>query len=631
MQPPDEAALAKSVLSFSDFLSKIDEGCYSEDLKVVVHHTNESIKIPEEKLLTKLVKDASLTGGIYNNIFCHTINFVREGNKNLQKLVIYATNAEIALKMRALGDWTMAGHPVKISGSEFKNNENSNLKPKNEAKRIHISGVNPGTFKSVIEYLHEFAEFSDTDKDITISKNRLSATIIVKKFLKVVPKRRVYSCKGGSVNHTVFIKSTGYDQDEIRSALVGKPAMSALFKKNSSTTTANANSDSWVSDEKRIIRPPKTNKVVICDYCSLPGHKKWGPNRTAVCPDFKEFLSKLKCFRCGEFGHTAKFCTKPPGENLCFGCHEPGHEAWEKDKCPNYQEGKSRRQIARNFRKSRWGVSKPEGQSSMNQSRSHSAFKTPHVSLSDSEDDDDDNGNSNRSSRSSSTSTSKSLSKSSIINLDDEDGDNNDDTQKLLGQEQEDLNLDEDPKGDDGSQNEPTASQKTDNEEQVQEASTASENVVAKNAEHIGQPLTTAAEPVTIAAVEQVEVEVAKETQPSDFSTPKGPVSKVADQTLPVGKSPAEEQLPVKQRIRQFSGNGNRTKTKGLKIPLKQLTHQHLINKNNSENESARKEKKDIEKEKKADKARADRQTRLSSLRQNSSRGEKPITSSKLK
>ena len=340
MEQDDLAELAKATISYSDFISNREKGTYTQNLRVIINHNEGSIKIPENQLLNGLLRAAALSGGYSGNISCHTLNFVSENRKNCKKLVIYCKTSEIANKIIDLKEFSLGGHTVTIS-----DDTGLDKKAKTAIKKIDVSGVHAETLEALVDYLRDFAEFEN--EDITISAAQLHISITVKNFKKIIPQKRVFS--KGNRNHTVFIKTTGYGDVEVQEALKDKPLMADLFKKNSNQSSNKT--ESWLGDDKRVIPASRASRVLICNYCTTPGHTRYDKDRNVVCPELKKYLSSLKCFKCGEKGHKASFCTRkdiPEGERKCFKCNEVGHEQWEKNKCKKYKEGVSRRRTTFN-------------------------------------------------------------------------------------------------------------------------------------------------------------------------------------------------------------------------------------------------------------------------------------------
>ena len=358
-EPPDEGALAKVSIPLSEFLQLKEKGTYDNKVKVVLHHTEGSIKVPQRELFPEILKQADLHGGFQNNFHCSTINFVNEKGKNSKKLVIYCKSEEIAKKIISLDVAKLFGHEVKITDHEFErvglNNEPT---VHNSIKKIDVSGFNIHTVEKLIAILREYAEFED--EDILVSREYLKLSITCSKFKKIVPLKRSFS--KGAENHTYFIKASGYARDEVRVALADKPKMSDLFE-NNETSKSTSKMDEWLSSINPIKQKKNPSQVTICNYCGTPGHTRYGPNRKVVCPKLDEDLDKLVCYNCNGTRHTSHTCPKPSqkGEKLCYTCNQPGHFYWQKNLCKEYSEKTSRFSRKNRSQRSRKNISRPQG------------------------------------------------------------------------------------------------------------------------------------------------------------------------------------------------------------------------------------------------------------------------------
>lgn len=77
----------------------------------------------------------------------------------------------------------------------------------------------------------------------------------------------------------------------------------------------------------------KSSVTVFCKHCLNSGvdkinahHRMFDNQGNVVCPS----LLSTKCLRCGDFGHTPKYCKhprSPPMQSFCVRCNAPGHSA----------------------------------------------------------------------------------------------------------------------------------------------------------------------------------------------------------------------------------------------------------------------------------------------------------------
>ena len=329
-EPPDPEVVAKAAIPYSEFLELKEKGTFDNVLKVVLHHTEGSIKVPQKEIFPELLRLAGLTGGFVSNFHCSTINFIKEKGKNAKKLVIFCKSEEVAKKIISLGTAELFGHSIAVSDNEFEKKAIATETVVHTAiKKIEVSGFNVNTVAMLIEILRGYAEFEDSD--IMVSREALRLSITVKKFKKIVPLKSSFS--KGDENHTYFLKTSGYDPTEVRSALADKPKMADLFEKNNEKISA-PKADTWLNSYNPIKPKKNPSRVLICNYCGTPGHAK------RQCPKLDDFLAKLTCYNCGGKGHTSHTCPKPStkGQKLCYSCNEPGHFAWQKNKCKKYDE-----------------------------------------------------------------------------------------------------------------------------------------------------------------------------------------------------------------------------------------------------------------------------------------------------
>ena len=336
-EPPDPNVVAQAAISYSEFLELKNKGTFDNVLKVVLHHTEGSIKIPQKEIFPELLRISGLQGGFVGNFHCSTVNFIKEKNKNAKKLVIFCKTEEVAKKILALGNVELFGHSISITDNEFEKVADA-AQPvvvHTAIKKIEVSGFNVNTIAMLISILREqYADFED--KDIMVSREQLRLSITVSKFKKIVPVKSSFS--KGRENHTYYLKASGYDQTEIRSDLADKPKMAELFEKSISNQAKKE--DTWLNSFNPIKPRKNPSKVVTCYYCGVPGHSK------KQCPKFEEFVKNLVCYNCGGRGHTSHTCTKPSQkeEKRCYACDEPGHFQWQKNKCKKYDENRSVRE-----------------------------------------------------------------------------------------------------------------------------------------------------------------------------------------------------------------------------------------------------------------------------------------------
>ena len=337
MEPDAVIALQQASFSVDVFKNKLNDGTFSGNRKVVVHHNEGSISIPKNKLISAILVAAALNGNLNQYIMCSSLTFVndKKARKNLKKLVIYCKDDASAKKILNLKQFSMGGHTVQISGCEI---EKEQEEVKSVIKSINTSGNNPHTLLHLLEFLHDFATFSD-ETDVTINVEDLSLSITPTSFKKVVPAKRVYTNRLTGENHSVNIKATGYDDNEINSFLADKPKMSELFRKNKSEAGTGA-TEEWLGDNRKVIPKSRPTQIQLCHWCHHPGHKKFGAEGKPECPEYEAYLESLLCYRCGDKGHMSRNCKAeiPEGQKICFTCKKVGHEKWEKNKCEMYQD-----------------------------------------------------------------------------------------------------------------------------------------------------------------------------------------------------------------------------------------------------------------------------------------------------